>query len=209
MNKLPLPTVTRLCNIYELLIKLEPKSGNFISSGELASRLGIAAHSIRKDISYLGEAGNTGAGYDVERLKRLLRERFAFGEEKKTCVVGLGRIGSAILQNSGFASGEFKIIVGFDSSINRLETIKAEVNLFPAYQIAEIVKRLEIMFAIIAVPPSSAQEIADRLVEGGIKGIVNFAPVVIKTNRDDIFVKNMDIAGELRILSALTKNRPV
>jgi redox-sensing transcriptional repressor len=190
-------------------MKLEHQSGNFISSSELASRLGIAAHSIRKDISFLGEAGNTGAGYDVERLKGLLKERFAFGEEKRTCVVGLGLIGSAILENSQFAASEFKIVAGFDSSINRLETIKTDVDLFPAYQIAEIVKRLKIHFAIIAVPPSSAQDIADRLIEGDIKGILNFAPVVIRTNRDGVFVKNMNIAGELRILSALTRNRPV
>lgn len=205
MNEMPFPAVTRLCTIYELLSRLEQQGTVAISSGELGTRLGVAAHNIRKDVSRLGIAGNIGSGYEVKKLKGLIAGKFGFGEEKKACVVGLGHLGSAIIQRSIFADGEFRIVAGFDSNINKLETIKTNIDLFPAYQITDVVGRKGIQLAIITVPSSNAQEVADRLVDGGIGGIVNFAPVVVKSKKNNVFVKNMDIAGELRILSALVK----
>ena len=209
MNEIPLPAITRLCALYQLLGSLDDAGVRTISSGDLSERLGYAAHNVRKDISYLGVAGNTGAGYEISKLRELIAGRFGFSRQKRVCIVGLGRLGSAIMQHSKFAGGEFSIVAGFDSNVNKVETIKTTINLFPAYQITEIVQRMAIELAIIAVPASSAQDVADRLAEGGVQGIVNFSPTVIKPKREGIQIRNMDITGELRILSALVRVRPI
>jgi redox-sensing transcriptional repressor len=203
LEQIPSPAIQRLCLIYQQLVDLERRGIAKVSSAELGEHLGIGAHNVRKDINYLGNIGNSGAGYDVFRLKETISQSFEFNKEKRACIAGLGRIGSAILHYPQIAGGEFKIVAGFDSNINKLETIKTDIAVFPAHQIVETVKRLNIDFAVLAVPIASAQDVADRLVDGGIKGIINFVPTVIKSRRQDVIIRNIDIAGELRVLSAL------
>jgi len=207
MNKIPLPAITRLCSVYQFLLDLEREGVSSISSSELERRLGISAHNVRKDISFLGGAGCSGSGYDVSRLKELIGERLGFFSGKKACLVGLGRLGSAILQHSILAGGEFEIVAGFDSNINKLETIRTTVSVFPSHQIAEVVRRMGITLGITAVPASSLQEVADRLIEGGVRGIVNFSPAVLKPACEGVFIRNVDITAELRILSAQVRVR--
>jgi redox-sensing transcriptional repressor len=206
---IPNPTIIRLCSIFELLGRLELEGISRISSAELEEKTGVPSHSIRKDISLMGEVGNSGKGYNVAILREHILKNLGFDKERKACIVGLGQLGSAILQWPVLAEGEFRIVAGFDSNINKVETIKTSIRLFPSYEITEVVRHLGIELGIIAVPPASAQEIADRLVDGGVKGIVNFAPVIIKPKAADCFVRTMDITGELRILSAMMAMKPV
>jgi redox-sensing transcriptional repressor len=202
-NTIPQPTIIRLCSIYELLCNLEKEGVKRVSSTELEERTGVPSHSIRKDISYIGEVGSTGSGYEVARLREHILRNLGFDRERKACIVGLGRIGSAIMQWPLLAEGEFRIVAGFDSNINKVETIKTPIGVFPAYEIPDVVKRMGIELGIIAVPPAAAQEVADRLMEAGVRGIVNFAPVIIKPRSAGCFVRAIDIANELRILSVM------
>lgn len=202
-EKLPDPTIIRLCSIYQLLCELESKGTKKVSSTELSEQAGVMAHTIRKDINFFGEIGNSGSGYDIGRLKSHLARSLGFNREKRACVVGLGKLGCAIIQTPVLAGGEFTIVAGFDSNINKLETIKAPIGLFPSYDIAEVVGKMAIELGIIAVSAASAQDVADRLVDGGVRGIVNFAPAVIAVKKDGVFVRQVDIGNELRILSAI------
>jgi redox-sensing transcriptional repressor len=205
MKQLSDPAIIRLCSLYQLLTDLEAGGVAEVSSSDLGNRLDEAPHNLRKDISFLGEIGNTGAGYEVSRLKEHIGNALGFGEERLVCVVGLGNVGSSLVQNERFTKGEFRIIAGFDSNINKVETLKTPIQLYPAYQMTEIVRQLNITIAIIAVPPSNAQEVTDSLVDGGVRGIVNFSQVVIKPKRPDVFIRNVDIVGEFRIVSALMR----
>jgi redox-sensing transcriptional repressor len=202
-EKLPDPTIVRLCSIYQLLCELDKRGVKKVSSTELGEQAGVMAHTIRKDINFFGEIGNTGSGYEVARLKSHLARNLGFMSEKKACVVGLGRLGCAIIQTPVLAGGEFTIVAGFDSNINKLETIKTPIGLFPSYDIAEVVGKMAIELGIIAVSPASAQEVADRLIDGGVRGIVNFAPAVITPKTNNVYVRQVDLANELRILSAM------
>ncbi len=202
-KKIPQPTVIRFCSIYQLLCNLEKEGVKKVSSAELEEKTGVPSHTIRKDISFIGEVGNTGSGYEVAKLKQHILNNLGLNRERKACIVGLGRLGSGIIQWPLLAEGEFRIVAGFDSNINTVETIKTSISVFPSHEIADVVKRMGIELGIIAVPPARAQEVADRLMEAGVKGIVNFAPAIIKSRRDDCFIRNMDIGGELRILSAM------
>jgi redox-sensing transcriptional repressor len=116
--------------------------------------------------------------------------------------VGLGRLGSAILAYERFSNSGYSIIAGFDSNINKLETIRTNIELFPAHDITDIVRRKKIDVGVIAVPASAAQESADRLIEGGARGIVNFSPALIQLKRKDVHITNLDIVTEFSILSA-------
>ncbi|MDG5814919.1 redox-sensing transcriptional repressor Rex [Chitinispirillales bacterium ANBcel5] len=201
-SSIPLPAVARLCTLYQVLCDLNESGQQRVSSSALGEILGVGAHNVRKDISYLGETASAGGGYNVINLIELIALRMGFNREKVTCVVGLGHLGSAILHHERFRGGEFKIVAGFDSNINLIETMHSGVNLFPAYEITETVKKMHIELAILTVPSSGAQEVAQRLIDGGIEGIINFTPVVIKAP-SSVLVRNVDLTGEFRVLSAL------
>lgn len=205
MNTISQPTVNRLCALYQLLTEMAGAGVAVVSSSTLGEKVGIGSHNVRKDISYLGGIGNYGTGYDVAKLRDSIASRFGFNEKKCACIVGLGRIGGALLQHAQNSKDEIMIIAGFDSNINKLETIKTTISVYPAYQITEIVKRMGIVLGIIAVPESAAQDCASKLIDGGVKGIINFTAAHLKVNQENIFVKNMDITSELRILSAFIK----
>lgn len=202
-KKTPQSTVIRLCSLYQLLCSLDEDGSKRISSSELEELTGIPSYIIRKDISFIGEVGETGKGYGILKLKQHILNSLGFNRERKACIVGLGRLGLAIIQRPILAQGEFRIVAGFDSNINKVETINTSVAVFPSSEIRDVVNRLGIELGIIAVPTASAQKAADRLMEAGVRGILNFAPVIIKPKSADCIVRNIDIAGELRILSVM------
>ncbi len=204
---IPTPAIVRLCSLSQLLCRMENEGIPRASSTEFARRTGLPAHTIRKDISFLGEIGNTGAGYEISRLRNHLFSNLGLKQEKKACLVGLGRLGSAILASPNLAGEGFRIAAGFDSDVNKLETIKTSIMVYPSHEIVEIVRKMGIELGIIAVPADNAQEVADRLVAGGVRGILNIAPTPITVPAGSCFVRNIDIAGELRILSAMIGNK--
>ncbi|MGB7566733.1 MAG: redox-sensing transcriptional repressor Rex [Chitinivibrionales bacterium] len=202
-KQIPTATIERLCAVYHVLEELEAIGINTVSSIEIGKRLGSASHNIRKDISYFGEIGNCKAGYDVRKLKGHLSNKLGLRGEKKACVVGLGRLGTAILNYGQLAPHGFVIVAGFDSNINKIETISTYIPLYPAHEIALVVKRKGIELAALTVPAQATEETVSKLIEGGIRGIVNFTPAVIKPAKN-VFVRNIDLVGEFRILSALS-----
>lgn len=200
---IPEPSVIRLCLMYRFMENLLKNRVKTVFSSDIGENLGVTAHTVRKDISFLGEIGNTAAGYDVEKLKDHIYTNLGLENKRFACLVGLGRLGKALLHYKQFLSGEYKLIAGFDSDINTLEMIRTSIGLYPSYRIEEIVRELDIELAVIAVPASAAQEVANKLIAGGIKGIINFAQVIVKSRSHNVLIRNMDLYGELRILSAL------
>jgi redox-sensing transcriptional repressor len=202
-HELPTPTLNRLCRIYSLLAELETAGKRNASSSQMGSMLGISAASIRKDISLAGDLGSAGARYDVTKLKAHLSTMFGFGAKRKACIVGIGRLGSAILDYGQLGLHGYEIIAGFDSNMNTIETKKTNVKLYPAHQIPDVVSREKIELAVLCVPAQAAQSTADKLIEGGIRGIVNFTPSVLKCDKDDVFISQIDVVKEFRLLSAM------
>jgi redox-sensing transcriptional repressor len=94
---IPKPTINRLCKIYSLLEEFEDKAEVTVSSKAIGERMGVGSHSVRKDINYLGEIGTVGSGYEVSRLKAHIGKRLGLNVERKACVVGLGKLGRAIM----------------------------------------------------------------------------------------------------------------
>lgn len=202
-KELPIPTIARLCMVFRLCDELQLQGQTSISSTGMGKRLGVAAHTVRKDLNCLGEVGNAGSGYDVARLRQCLAQTLGFNQTYQACIVGLGRLGSALLEYDRFGPCGFSIKAGFDANVNRVETIRTDIKVYPAYEMADVIRREGIELAMMTVPAGAAQEVATKLVDAGIKGIVNFAPVVLDTGDAKVVVRNMNVVNEMRILASL------
>jgi len=200
--KIPVRTIERLTILCTILEKLDKDGVGHISSSELGIITGVQPNTIRKDINYIGQPGAE-VGYNVKTLKDTIESGLGLKTHRKTCIVGLGELGATIINLPGFLGSNIKIEAAFDSSINRLETFDTNIPLFPAYRIEEIVRDMQIELGVLTVPPSAAQNVAEKLIHGGIKGILNFTPVVINVDDSKIAVRNIHMLEEFKILSAL------
>jgi redox-sensing transcriptional repressor len=204
--RIPVPVIERLCRLYEYLCSLEKSIDDgvpeTVSSAELERRIGIKAHTIRKDLGFVRDTGAGAGGYGVTDLRDAIGQTLGFNERRRTCVVGLGRIGSAVLQFPGFLGGGYEMTAGFDGNVNLVEVMNAPAPLYPAYEIPERVSELEIELAVLTVPGDAAQSATDRLVEGRIRGIVNFTPERIRVPKS-VWVRDVDVMAELRAITAL------
>ena len=193
--------IERICRIFGYLEILAKNGTEFVSSLELAGAIGATSNTVRKDISLLGVTGYTRKGYAVLELKAELGRKFHLAKKRKACIVGLGRLGTALLDYEKFKEDGFEIVAGFDRSINKIERIRTHIDVFTVSSLESVVSQRGIELGIIAVWAEAAQEVADRLVEAGIKGILNFSPVKITVPKSIIYV-DMDFTSALRFIAA-------
>jgi len=203
-DRIPQASIERLCSLHRVLRDLAAEGRTSISSRELENRTGIPAHTIRKDVSTFGLSAGSEAGYAVRTLALAISGELGFGGGVKVCLVGLGRMGTAILNYADFASEGYVLAAGFDSNINRIELLVSQTPLFPSYEIPSRVKELGIELAILAVPAQAVEDVAAKLVKGGIRGIVSFAPGAVKLpeGTQNVFVRTVSVVEELKILSS-------
>jgi len=202
---IPNAAIERLSIIYNLLgqVILNGDDGvhtTHISSNKIGELIGVAPHTVRKDINFLGDVGLLGKGYSLKELRALIGKKLGL-TKRKAAVIGLGKIGMAIMEYENFFSAGIEIAAGFDSDINRIDTIKARIPLYPSREIAERVKEKNIEIAFLTSSPESAKVCFERLEKGGIKAILNFTPTILVS--DKIHIRNMDLVLEGTILSAL------
>lgn len=194
-------TIERICKVFAHLVILEKRSIDFVSSPELAKAIGATAYTVRKDISFLGVTGYSRKGYAVIPLKEELGNKLNLAQKRKACIVGLGRLGTALLDYEKFQEDGFEIVAGFDCSINKIERIRTQIDVFPVSHLRNIVAQYAIELGIITVPAGSAQEIADGLCNAGVKGILNFSPVKIIVAKHIMYL-DMDFTSALRFIAA-------
>lgn len=194
-------TIERMCRIYGHLSALEKKGVDLVSSRELAYAISTTEYTVRKDISLLDMTGYTRKGYDVSSLKRELGIKLNLSQKRKACIVGLGRLGTALLDYERFQDDGFVITAAFDSNINKIERIRTHVDVFSVGELERVIKERSIDLGIITVPAEAAQDIADKLIKGGVKGIMNFSSEKV-TVPQDIVYKDMDFTSALRFIAA-------
>jgi redox-sensing transcriptional repressor len=210
MTDIPEPAKERLLQFMSLL-ENHILTGNVgpVTSTQAENFTGVPRDTIRKDISFLGtfaEEGHAGgaiggsAGYEPELLIPLIKKALGLGHRRKFCVVGLGRLGSAYLNFTPPELAEFELAAGFDTNVNRVEMLNSPAPLYPAYKFAEVVSRFGIEIALLCVPVKEAQAAAEKCAVAGIRGILNFAPVVLRLS-PEIAVRNMYVTDELRSLA--------
>jgi redox-sensing transcriptional repressor len=154
------------------------------SSQELGESLGISAAQIRKDLSQFGEFGKQGTGYQIEYLVERLKEILNVNQVWKMVVVGAGDIGSAVARYGGFSNRGFAVEMIFDKNPAVIGSQVGNYTVLDTARLKECIQDAGINIAMIAVPASQAQEVANELVEAGIKAILNYAPVSINVPED-------------------------
>ena len=198
-SDIPRKTIYRLSAYLRCLARLKQNSIRTVSSEALAKAAGVKSTQLRKDLTYFGQFGTRGLGYDVEQLSRLVSDVLGTNCLQPVILVGVGNLGLALLSYRGFEQEGFEIVAGFDKDLQRKRNKQARQPIYPMEQLPEVVRERGIRLAILAVPPLEAQEVARRLVECGITGILNFAPVVLEVT-DDVMVNNVNLAIELEHL---------
>lgn len=197
-QKIPNPVVRRLGLYYRCLNKLYDEGIEYVASKDIASRLGIKSSQIRKDLSYFGEFGKRGVGYNVENLIKKLETIIGVDKNWNVIIIGAGNIGSALVNYPGLKKEKFNIIGVFDADRSKVGKKIGKLTIQHISQLQEFAKKNIIEIAVIAVPENAAQMVAEGLEKLGIKGIVNFAPVKLRTN---IPVEEVDITLSFKTLA--------
>ena len=193
-------TVRRLSLYLRVLELLERQGAETVSSEELAERGGTTAAQVRKDLSLFGSFGKRGLGYAVPQLAAELREILGLGRRWRVALVGAGRIGSALFEYPGFRRRGVEIVAVVDADPSKVGRRWGGVTIEDAARIEDVVRREGAEILILAVPAEAVQDMLDRAVAGGVRGVLNFAPAQLRVP-DEVAVKDVNMVMELEALS--------
>lgn len=203
-----LPEVTRK-RMVQLLQLLKAWPDNKITSAAISESTGWKNSLIRHDLWLLGYNKGVSNGYQVDDLQNAISQALGIEnqcamqnaqfESKNCCIVGLGRLGAALLDDELTADSSFKIKAGFDSNLYRVEILRSTFPLYPANEMNRVIKNENIEYAILTVKDEVAQQMAEKLINAGIKGIVNMTNVVLKVP-DSVKVENISILNALNLV---------
>lgn len=198
-RKIPQSTVRRLSHYLRSLEGFEGEGGT-VSSVELAARGQTTAAQVRKDLSHFGSFGKRGLGYQVDDLRAHLRQILGVDRPWTVALVGAGRIGRALFEYPAFRERGYDCVAIFDADPAKVGSRWADLTIRSADDFEDVVRDLRIELVILAVPADSAQEMARRAVDVGVKGILNFAPVRLDVP-PRIPVQDVNLVMELEALS--------
>ena len=204
MEKIDIPrkTVYRLSLYQRCLQKFREQRVETVSSEDLARSAGVKPTQLRKDLGHVGQFGTRGLGYSVTTLSEAISGVMGLTVLQPVVMIGVGNLGSALLRYSGFRKEGFEIIAAFDADPAHVKATTEQMGV-PVHHVREMgqyVSQHGVRMAIIAVPESAGQEVADILVAGGVQAILNFSPTVLNVP-DDVIVNHVDLAAELGSLS--------
>ena len=187
--------ISRLSRYRSAVLRL--KAVNFVKvfSENLADATGVTAAQVRKDFSMCGISGSGRGGYPINELIEQLNKVLGKDQVQKFVVVGIGNIGRALLHYPGFHRNEIEIVAGFDIDKTRHDR-NAEVPILPPEELNEFIVNNSIRFGIITVPEIGAQDVLEAMLNAGIKGILNFAPICLKAPAGCV-VRNLSLETEL------------
>jgi redox-sensing transcriptional repressor len=183
-SKISESTIRRLSRYYRYLEELEEKEKKVVTSAQLAAKCMVNPNQLRKDLNFFGEFGTRGLGYHVKDLLSDIRRVLGLNKEWRIAVIGIGDLGSSLLAYNDFLRQNYKIVAAFDVDplkvIGRVsEKLGQPVEVLHTNRIKEVAKERKIEIGLITTPSSEAQNVADMLVEAGVRGILNFAPTQI------------------------------
>jgi redox-sensing transcriptional repressor len=169
-----------------------------VVSNNLADATGVTALQVRKDFSLSGITGNKKGGYQVDNLIEKLNQILGKNEVEKVILAGVGKIGKALVQYNGFEQEGIKIVAAFDIDPQKYND-DIDIPVLPLEKLKDYVKKNNIKIGIIAVPDASSQQVFNLMAGSGIKGILNFAPIRLRST-PDIIINNVNLVMELENL---------
>ena len=197
---IPEATVARLPVYLRALTTLSEQGTGTCSSEELATAAGVNSAKLRKDLSYLGSYGTRGVGYDVEYLRYQIAREIGVTQDWPVVIVGIGNLGQALANYSGFRSRGFRVVALLDADPARHSHVVAGLEVRAFSELETIARDHSVAIGVIATPAVAAQDVADRMVACGITSILNFAPIVLSVP-ERVDVRKVDLSIELQILA--------
>ena len=201
-KSIPSITINRLSIYHRCLEKITEKEKGLevISSFKIAEMTGINSAQIRKDLAYFGEFGKRGIGYPVVDLGKELKKILGLDKKWSVIIAGAGNLGKALIKYKGFQKKGFIIKGIFDNNPSKIGKKLSHIFIYDIKEVEKFIQSENISIGIIVVPADSAQEVADKMARGGIKAILNFAPLHIVLS-PEIKIHNVDLSIEFEGLT--------
>jgi len=199
-RSIPEATVGRLPRYLQALIGLAEEGTGVVSSDELAAAAGVTSAKVRKDLSHLGSYGTRGVGYDVAYLIHQIRRELGLTQDWGIAIVGIGNLGHALANYRGFAARGFRVAALLDVDQTKIGERIGDLEVAHIDRLPELVRDRRIAIAIVATPATAADEVVEKIVDAGIRSILNFAPAPV-TAPTGVSVRSVDLAVELQILA--------
>ena len=190
-SEVPEVVVSRLPQYLRILNRLMEDGITVVSSQQLGEKLQVTPAQIRKDLSYFGRFGKQGRGYSVLDLLERLRQILGVNTYWNVAVVGVGRLGRAIVNYPGFNPDGFHLVAAFDVNNDVIGSDVGGLTVHSLDDLRKVVAERKISIAIVAVPVSHTQEVVDQLVACGIRAILNYAPIIPHV-REGVRIRNID-----------------
>ena len=196
---IPEATVGRLPVYLRVLVEMAEGGETTVSSEGLAEAAGVNSAKVRKDLSYLGSYGTRGVGYDVAYLIHQVRRELGLTQDWPVLIAGIGNLGHALANYKGFAERGFRVVALVDADRAKVGEVVAGLQVRSVDEMPELVREHDVAIGIVSTPAAAAQEVADRMVEAGVRSILNFAPAVIAVP-PEVSLRKVDLSIELQIL---------
>jgi redox-sensing transcriptional repressor len=203
LDNVPAPAVRRLSLYLRQLEAFDAMDRRTVSSRDLGQALNLSDAQVRKDLAYFGQFGHPGVGYRVPELIQRVRRILGTDKQASVLLVGVGNLGRALASFRGFTKRGFEVVAVFDKDPQKIgqqvvgtRTLKFQ----PLSDMPSVVKKLGVRLGMLAVPAPAAQGVAEEMVDAGIRGILNFAPINLQVN-SDVSVASVDLGVHLEQLS--------
>ncbi|MED5453889.1 MAG: redox-sensing transcriptional repressor Rex [Verrucomicrobiota bacterium] len=199
-TEIPRKAIYRLSVYSRCLHRLENNGIHTVSSEVLAKAAGVKPTQLRKDLTYFGQFGTRGLGYEVKQLIEMISELLGTKSLQPVVIVGVGNFRRALLSYRGFEREGFGIVGAFDLNPSQYLSSDTPIDVQSMDILPKIINDHVVKMAVLCVPPTAAQEVANQLIELGVVAILNFAPIVLSVP-DEITINNVNLAMELENLS--------
>jgi redox-sensing transcriptional repressor len=195
----PRPVVTRLSLYLRQLEILQASGQTCISSNQIARILQLSDAQVRKDLAFFGQFGHPGIGYKIDDLQVSIRRALGTDKLWPLAIVGFGNLGRALMRYREFDRHGFRIAAVFDSDQKKIGTLVNDLEIYPIAKLGEVCIKLGVSIAALTVPADVAQDVAIEITQSGIRGILNFAPVVLRVP-ETVSVVSVDLSVQLEQL---------
>jgi redox-sensing transcriptional repressor len=197
--KVPEPSLRRLPWYLSNVKLLKNKGEQYVSSTQISKEINIDASQIAKDLSYVNISGRTRVGYDIDDLIAVLEDFLGFTNMHKAFLFGVGSLGEALLRDSGLNHFGLEIVAGFDVNPELVGTFINGIPIFHSDEFEAKMLEYHVNIGVLTVPIEIAQNITDKMIEGGVKAVWNFTPLRIRVP-ENIVVQNTSLYAHLAVM---------
>ena len=198
-DKVPEPTLRRLPWYLSNIKLMKEKGEQYVSSTQISKEINIDASQIAKDLSYVNISGRTRVGYNIDGLIEVLESFLGFTNMHKAFLFGVGSLGGALLRDLGLRHFGLEIVAAFDVNPELVGKDLGGIPIFHSDDFEAKMKEYDVNIGVLTVPINIAQEITNKMVDGGIKAVWNFTPFRIRVP-ENIVVQNTSLYAHLAVM---------